>query len=55
MIVVPLIQYGRLMGVLDLDSPQFAQFDHEDRTGLITAVDLLLLHSDIARIVDAVA
>jgi putative methionine-R-sulfoxide reductase with GAF domain len=30
MIVVPLIQYGRLMGVLDLDSPQLAQFDHEE-------------------------
>ena len=54
-IVVPLIQHGRLLGVLDVDSPQLARFDHEDRTGLIAAVDLLLLHSDFARIVDAVA
>src|ERR1700693_183134 len=51
-IVVPLIQYGRLLGVLDLDSPELARFDDEDRTGLIAAVDLLLLHSDFARIVD---
>ena len=51
-IVVPLIQNGRLLGVLDLDSPQLARFDDEDRTGLIAAVDLLLLHSDFARIVD---
>jgi L-methionine (R)-S-oxide reductase len=51
-IVVPLIQNGRLLGVLDLDSPQLARFDHEDRSGLIAAVDLLLLHSDFTRIVD---
>ena len=51
-IVVPLIQYGRLLGVLDLDSPQLARFDHEDGTGLIGVVDLLLVHSDFARIVD---
>ena len=51
-IVVPLIQYGRLLGVLDLDSPQLARFDHEDGTGLIAVVDLLLVHSDFARIVD---
>jgi L-methionine (R)-S-oxide reductase len=54
-IVVPLIQNGRLLGVLDLDSPQLARFDDEDRTGLIAAVDLLLLHSDFTRIVDAIA
>jgi L-methionine (R)-S-oxide reductase len=51
-IVVPLIQNGRLLGVLDLDSPQLARFDHEDRTGLIAVVDLLLVHSDFTRIVD---
>jgi len=54
-IVVPLIQNGRLLGVLDLDSPQLARFDHEDRAGLITAVDLLLLHTDFTRIADAAA
>jgi GAF domain-containing protein len=51
-IVVPLVQQGRLLGVLDLDSPQLDRFDHEDRIGLIAAVELLLRHSDFARIVD---
>jgi L-methionine (R)-S-oxide reductase len=54
-IVVPLIQNGRLLGVLDLDSPQLARFDHEDRSGLIAAVDLLLLHTDFTRIADTIA
>jgi L-methionine (R)-S-oxide reductase len=54
-IVVPLIQNGRLLGVLDLDSPQLARFDHDDRAGLIAAVDLLLQHTDFTRIADAVA
>jgi L-methionine (R)-S-oxide reductase len=53
-IVVPLIQNGRLLGVLDIDSPQLARFDEEDRAGLMAAVDLLLLHSDFAGIVDTV-
>src|SRR5216684_6070664 len=52
-IVVPLIQNGRLLGVLDLDSPQLARFDHDDRAGLIAAVDLLLQHTDFTRIADA--
>ena len=33
-IVVPLLHYGRVVGVLDLDSPTFARFDAEDRVGL---------------------
>jgi L-methionine (R)-S-oxide reductase len=33
-IVVPLITRGELLGVLDLDSPQLARFDDEDRRGL---------------------
>jgi GAF domain-containing protein len=54
-IVVPLIQDGQLLGVLDLDSPQLDRFDHEDRAGLVGAVDLLLLRTDFTRIVDVVA
>jgi L-methionine (R)-S-oxide reductase len=46
-IVVPLIQHGRLIGVLDLDSPQLARFDAEDGTGLNAAADLLLHSSDL--------
>lgn len=54
-IVVPLIQNGRLLGVLDLDSPQLGRFDEEDRSGLLAAVDLLLLHTDFTRIAGTVA
>ena len=36
-IVVPLVQKGLLLGVLDLDSPQLSRFDHEDGTGLVAA------------------
>jgi L-methionine (R)-S-oxide reductase len=50
-IVVPLIQSGRLLGVLDLDSPQAARFDREDAQGLETLVRLLLAGSDFGSIV----
>src|SRR6266850_3361193 len=33
-IVVPLQKDGRLLGVLDVDSPQFGRFDEEDAEGL---------------------
>lgn len=33
-IVVPLVDGGRLLGVLDLDSPKLARFDETDRAGL---------------------
>jgi L-methionine (R)-S-oxide reductase len=46
-IVVPLLQHGRLRGVLDLDSPQLARFDAEDGKGLNAAADLLLHSSDL--------
>jgi L-methionine (R)-S-oxide reductase len=48
-IVLPLIQQGRLLGVLDLDSPNSARFDHEDRDGLEVSVDLLLKSSELSR------
>jgi L-methionine (R)-S-oxide reductase len=46
-IVVPLVQQGRLRGVLDLDSPLLARFDAEDGNGLNAAADLLLQSSDL--------
>jgi L-methionine (R)-S-oxide reductase len=49
-IVVPLVQDGRLLGVLDLDSPELARFDGEDREGLITSCRLLLAKSDLSRL-----
>jgi L-methionine (R)-S-oxide reductase len=33
-IVLPLIQHGELLGVLDIDSPRLAHFDEEDRINL---------------------
>lgn len=51
-IVVPLIQAGRLLGVLDLDSPRQARFDQEDGAGLGAAVEMLLQGSDMARLAD---
>jgi GAF domain-containing protein len=32
-LVVPLIEDGRVIGVLDLDSPRLARFDEDDRLG----------------------
>jgi len=51
-IVIPLVQKGRLLGVLDLDSPSLARFDDEDRIGLGEIAELLLESSDLSRCVD---
>ena len=51
-IVLPLVQAGRLLGVLDLDSPNLSRFDHEDRDGLQAAVDLLLQSSQLGKLSD---
>jgi L-methionine (R)-S-oxide reductase len=45
-IVVPLIQNGQLLGVLDIDSPRLARFDQEDGIGLNAAAALLMRASD---------
>jgi L-methionine (R)-S-oxide reductase len=47
-IVVPLIHAGRLLGVLDLDSPELSRFDEDDRHGLDAAAKLLLQGSDLS-------
>lgn len=47
-IVIPLIQAGELIGVLDLDSPLPGRFDAEDASGLAEAVAILLRHSDFS-------
>jgi GAF domain-containing protein len=51
-IVIPLVRGGRLLGVLDLDSPHLARFDAEDGDGLRAAVDIFLECSDLDRIAD---
>ncbi|MDF3065756.1 MAG: hypothetical protein K0R38_1357 [Polyangiaceae bacterium] len=50
-IVVPLIQDGTLLGVLDVDSPELARFDAEDAAGLERAARILLERSDFSRLV----
>jgi L-methionine (R)-S-oxide reductase len=41
-LVVPLLQGDELLGVLDIDSPQFARFDEQDRSGLEMIAGILL-------------
>src|ERR1700723_3150377 len=50
-IVVPLVKDGRLLGVLDLDSPQIGRFDEEDGIALNAAAALLVQSSDLDRFV----
>jgi GAF domain-containing protein len=50
-IVVPMLQSGRLLGVLDADSPRLHRFDREDAEGLESLVELLVRGSDFARLV----
>ncbi len=40
-IVVPLPKNGRVLGVLELDSPDLARFDEEDRAGLETCARIV--------------
>lgn len=51
-IVVPLIRDGKLLGVLDLDSPVRGRFDQQDADGLQTCVQSLLALSDLSRLVE---
>ena len=41
-LVVPLIEDGRVTGVLDLDSPRRARFDEDDRLGCERLVTVFL-------------
>ena len=43
-LVLPLIDAGAVLGVLDLDSPLLARFDELDRDGCEELVALLLVH-----------
>jgi GAF domain-containing protein len=47
-VVVPLLYRGRLLGVLDLDSPKFNRFDAEDARGLERSAEIMLAASDPA-------
>ena len=41
-IVVPLMKDGRMIGVLDLDSPSFGRFDDRDAAGLQNLIEIFL-------------
>lgn len=45
-LVVPLIKNGKVLGVLDLDSPHPNRFDEEDREGCEWLVEIYLKESD---------
>lgn len=40
-LVVPIVHEGRLLGVIDLDSPSRARFDEEDREGCVRLARML--------------
>jgi len=41
-VAVPLLRYGELLGVLDVDSPTVGRFDEEDRKGLEQVAHIFL-------------
>jgi L-methionine (R)-S-oxide reductase len=45
-LVIPLVQAGRLIGVLDLDSPRLARFTEADQAGIERLVEVFLRLSD---------
>lgn len=45
-LVVPLIHEGRVLGVLDLDSPSASRFDAEDQQGFEKLVAIYVSGSD---------
>ena len=43
-IVIPLLKDGKVIGVLDVDSPEYDRFDEEDQRGLENFVAVLIKH-----------
>jgi GAF domain-containing protein len=52
-IVLPIIYNSRLIGVLDIDSPELNRFDEEDTKLLESALDILSAQSDMEAITAA--
>jgi GAF domain-containing protein len=46
-IVVPLVRFGKVIGVLDLDSPNPGRFDEDDRRGLEALAEVFLNATDV--------
>lgn len=40
-LVVPIVRGGEVLGVIDLDSPDLARFDEDDKAGIEALADLL--------------
>jgi GAF domain-containing protein len=51
-IVVPLVNWGRVMGVLDIDSSSLNRFDDEDREGLESVVAVFLAGQSMGELPD---
>jgi len=49
-IVVPMLESGRLQGVLDVDAPEIGRFDGEDRAGLEAFVAILVPRIEWSRL-----
>lgn len=47
-LVVPIVKDGRILGVLDLDSPKLARFDAEDQAGIETLAAIYVASSALA-------
>jgi GAF domain-containing protein len=45
-LVVPLVKDGRLIGVLDLDSPKLSRFSAEDQAGIEALAEVFLRLTD---------
>ncbi|EIK95526.1 GAF domain-containing protein [Pseudomonas sp. M47T1] len=45
-LVIPLVKEGRLIGVLDLDSPKLARFSEADQLGMEKMVEIFLRSTD---------
>ena len=45
-IVLPIVVDGKVVGVLDIDSPKFERFDEEDAVGLTKFVEVLVKYVD---------
>ncbi len=45
-LVIPLVKDGRLIGVLDLDSPRLARFSEADQAGMEKMVEIFLRSTD---------
>jgi L-methionine (R)-S-oxide reductase len=49
-VVIPLIKEGRLIGVLDLDSPKLARFSAQDQEGLERLAEIFLRLTDCTNV-----